>query len=166
MRKEARCITCRSSVSASCEGATSTAGIGLHLLLARDHEEPWLHSLIYLGGLGCPRPSPQGACGVLALHTPTSVGSSQGCLGQVSWTQACGPHLPPQVEQKWEPGGTFQKRSRRGIIQPSKLLVTGNTISQKQPQKCVTFPRALVPQWPSGSTGKPILFYFLPRKTC
>lgn len=42
------------------KGPTRAAGIGLHLLPARDYEKPWLHSNIYLEGLGYPRASSQG----------------------------------------------------------------------------------------------------------
>lgn len=89
------------------KGPTSTAGTGLHLLPGRGGDT-LLCPVIYLGGLCSPRPSSQGACwSVGPSKTHPREGSNQGPLGQVSWTQACGPHPPI-------PGRTTTRLTRSG----------------------------------------------------
>lgn len=93
-----------------------------------------------LRGLCCPRRFPGRLLKRWAsTNGPWGRGEHQGPLGRVSWTQACAHtsrqnHHPLQVEETWKPAGISQKRSRRGLIQPSKPLVTGNTISRGGPR--------------------------------
>lgn len=84
---------------------------------------------------------PRALAGALGFHKPPlGWGEHQGPLGQVSWTQACAPphsrqnHHPLQVEETWKSAGISQRGSRRGLIQPSKPLVTGNTTSRSGPR--------------------------------
>lgn len=122
-------------------------GIGLHLLPARDYEKPWLHSNIYLEGLGYPRASSQGPSWECWAFTDPPSGWEQprptrtGVLDPGLWTLPSVPGRTTTHPRLNEVGTSwlFSKKVKTRHNPAKQAAADKNTISQKHPEKCVRF---------------------------
>lgn len=129
------------------KGPMRAAGIGLHLLPARDYEKPWLHSNIYLEGLGYPRASSQGTSWECWAFTDPPSGWEQprptrtGVLDPGLWTLPSVPGRTTTHPRLNEVGTSwlFSKKVKTRHNPAKQAAADKNTISQKHPEKCVRF---------------------------